>query len=284
MAQDYVNFSVLLVDNASQDDTRAQVSRRFPDVQIIANSRNLGFAGGYNVGLRQALRQGFELVFLINNDTLLAPSCLTELVAEAAIACDIGLVTAKIYYANDQQRIWSVGNQLHSSTLEVTGGGDKQLDSGQWEVSQDVDFAPLCGVLIKRTLLNRVGLFDEDFFLYYEDMDFCRRARLAGFRLRLAPAARMWHVVSSSSGGENSPAVRYWKAQSSARYFRKHARGWRMLVVVPHRLGSAVKTTLQLLGKRQIRTLAAYWLGLAIGWTTGRATMPPPSWVLSSKA
>jgi hypothetical protein len=270
---------VLLVDNASSDGTAEGVAAAFPAVEIIRNPRNLGFAGGYNVGLRAALAGGCDLILLLNNDTLLAPDCLAELVAEMEAAEEVGLVTAKIYYAADRNRIWTVGGRLNPITLEVVAKGDDEIDRGQWAAGRDLDFAPLCGVLIRRTLLDKIGLLDEEYFMYYEDMDFCLRARQAGFRLRLAPAATMWHDVASSSGGRHSPSERYWMAQSSGRYFRTHGRGWRLPIIIPYRLASALKMTARLVGRGQYRATRAYWRGLLTGWLSGRAVTPPPDWV-----
>lgn len=260
--QTYDDLQILLVDNGSEDDTVAQVSAKFPQVEILSLPRNLGPTGGYNAGFRRALAQGFPLILLLNNDTLLAPDCLGQLVAEAVTASEIGLVMPKIYYADEPERIWCVGGRANPWNLEVIYSGNDQLDKGQWEEAQDIDDAPFCAVLLKETLLQTVGLPDEDFFLYYEDMDFCHRARAAGFRLRLAPSAKLWHVVSASSGGSDSPGERYWMARSSVLYFRKHTRGWRWPIVIFWRTGSALRTSWRLLKKRKLESLSAYWRGL----------------------
>ena len=117
---------------------------------------------------------------------------------------------------------------------------------------------------------------DEKFFVYYEDMDYCRRIRLADYRLRLVPQAKIWHAVATSSGGQDSPLERYWMAQSSGRYFRKHGHWWQFLVIIPYRFGSALRTTGRLLSHKHFLSLKAYWYGLFIGWVTGKATTPPP--------
>jgi len=279
VVQTHPHFTLLLVDNGSDPPLAPLIQPRFPQVEIVRNPRNLGFAGGYNVGLRRALAQGAAYCFLLNNDTLLAPDCLAELVEEAQRAPDVGLVTAKIYYAGEPQRIWSVGNRLHPWLLEKRAGGDDDLDRGQWDAARDVDFAPFCGALLTFAAATQIGLLDEQFFLYYEDLDYCLRLRAGGWRLRCAPRAQIWHAVSSSSGGVGSPAERYWKAQSSGRYFRKHGRGARMLLIFPYRLASALRATLRLLAARRGRALRAYWLGLYRGWRSGIATTPPPPWV-----
>ena len=261
-ALQYPDVSVLLVDNGSEDNTTAIVTEQFPWVNVIPLPENLGFAKGYNIGLRAALQDNYPYIFLINNDTILASDCLDFLVEEIFAAPDIGMVTAKIYYADDPKRIWSAGGKLNQRTLEAVKKGDNQIDRGQWEDALDIDFAPLCAVLINKILLEEIGLLDESFFVYYEDMDFCRRVRASGFRIRLQPKAHMWHSVASSSGGSNSPHERYWMARSSVCYYAKHARGKQKLLVLLLRTGSAFRTTGKLLRAGNTLALRAYWRGL----------------------
>ncbi len=272
-AGEYANAHVLLVDNGSRPPLAAAVHARYPAVQVLRLPRNLGFAGGYNAGLREARNGAADLYLLLNNDTLPAPDALRHLVACLAGAPDVGLATAKIYYAAEPRRIWTVGANLNVF-LDLKDGGQGQIDAGQWDAPRDVDFAPFCAVLVHRAVIEQVGLLDEEFFLYYEDMDYCRRMRGAGWRLRLCPEAHVWHDVSASSGGRDSPTERYWMAQSSGRYFRKYGRGPRMLLIVPFRLFSALKMTVRLLAAGKGEALRTYWAGLLIGWRTGRAVTP----------
>ncbi len=261
--QDYEAISVLLINNGSTDDTFEKVTAFYPKVQIVNLPENLGPTRGYNVGFRRALAQGFGYIFLVNNDTLLAPTCVRELVNEAQTSADIGLLMPKIYYADEPQRIWSVGGWENPWNLEARRPGSDQLDTGQWNESVDIDDAPFCAVMLTRTLLETIGLPDKDFFLYYEDRDFSRRIQKAGFRLRLVPAAHMWHAVSASSGGSDSPTERYWMARSSVLFFRKnndHLARW--LIIIPWRSASAIRTSTRLLRRGNFASLKAYWRGL----------------------
>lgn len=273
-AFDYPAFRVLLIDNGSDQPLAEPVKAGFPAVEVTRLPRNMGFAGGYNAGLRRALAGDSAFFLLLNNDTLPSPDALSMLVDALNSATDTGLVTAKVLYAAEPGRIWTVGANLNLF-LDLTDGGQGQLDAGQWDAPRDVDFAPFCAVLGRRAMFEQVGLLDEGFFLYYEDMDYCRRARQAGWRIRLQPHARVLHDVSASSGGRDSPMERYWMAQSSGRYFRKHGRGPRMLLIAPFRLTSAIKMTARLLAAGKGDALRAYWRGLIIGWRTGRADTQP---------
>ncbi len=261
----YPHYRLLLVDNASVDGTVEAVRDRFPAVEIVVNPRNLGFPGGFNVGLCYALAQGTDYVFMINNDTFVEPIILDELMNCADLP-DVGMLAPKIYYADEPNRIWSVGGRRHPWTLEMTGKGDRQLDQGQWKDVIERDYLVGCALLLKRSLLEDVGLFDIGYCpIYYEDVDLCLRARQAGYRLLLVPGARMWHKVSASGGGAGSPRERYLMARNSVRFFRKHVQGWRWLVVIPYRLGSAAKTTIRLLYQGRRRSALVYLRGLRDG-------------------
>jgi GT2 family glycosyltransferase len=262
----YPNYRLLLVDNASTDGTVEAVRARFPQVEIIVNAENLGFSGGFNAGLRHALVQGAGWVLIINNDTYVAPDLLDELIVHSDRP-GVGMLGPKIYSAGEVNRIWSVGGRCSWWTYEMIGIGDGQMDVGQWDQPLERDYLVGCALLLKRSLLEEVGLFDADTFhpIYYEDSDLCLRARKAGQRLLLVPSARMWHKGVGASGGFDSPRQRYLMGRHSVRFFRKHVRWPRWLIVIPYRLGSAVKTTLRLLFAGRLQSITAYWRGLRDG-------------------
>ena len=263
VSQEYESLSVLVVDNGSADDTVAQVSSVYPQVEILSLPENLGPTRGYNAGFRHTLDNGFNLFFLLNNDTLLATDCISELVKDAEMDSNIGLVMPKIYYADEPNRIWSVGGWESKLNYEVQRPGENQMDEGQWEDAVDIDDAPFTAVLLTRSVLENVGLPDEGFFLYYEDRDLSRRIQEAGYRLRLAPAAHMWHKVSMSSGGSGSPDERYWMARSGVQFFRKNVgMRSRWFIVIPWRAASALRTTMKLARNGRFDSIKAYWRGL----------------------
>jgi len=262
----YAHYRILVVDNGSTDGLIPAIATQFPDVEQLVNERNLGFAAGANVGIRHALAQDAGLVFLTNNDTLLAADAL-DLLVDAALASDAGLAAPRILYASDPKRIWSAGGWRSRMTLEITGCRRGQQDTSLGTSPFEVDFVTACGMLMRRECLEEVGLFDERFFMYYEDSDYCLRARSAGYRVLVVPQAKMWHRVAASTGGSDSPGARYHMALSSTRFFQKHVRGRRWLIVAPYRTGSAIKTVARLLAARQSRAALAYLRGLRDGYT-----------------
>ena len=259
----YPNFRVVVVDNGSTDGTVDAIKNQFPDVEVVVNERNLGYPGGCNVGLRYALNQGVDYIFAINNDVTVDPAILDELMRE--MSPDVGILTPKVYFASDPQRIWSVGGSRNPLTLEMNRVGDCELDRGQWDELLERDYLIGCAHLFSRSLLEEIGLLDAGYFLYYDDLDICIRARRAGYRLLMVPRARMWHKVADSSGGVGTPRERYYMARGKIRFLRKHARGCQWLFVIPYRTGSAIKTLLRLAWRRRWDSAWAYLRGSCDG-------------------
>ena len=175
------NARFLVVDNGSTDGSPQEIAKRYPQVEHIINDRNLGFAGGVNVGIRHALAQGADWICLANNDTQLAPDALSLLVEELRrlpmqLWPHLRSTTPVILSASGRGR---VRNEL---TLEITGSRRGQPGEVLGETPFEVDFVTACGMLIRRDCLETVGLFDERFFMYYEDSDYCLRACRAGHR------------------------------------------------------------------------------------------------------
>jgi len=258
----YPNVRLLVVDNASTDGSPQAIAARFPRAEQIVNPVNLGFGAGFNVGWRHALAHGADYVFTLNNDTTVAPDILEQLV-NALEPPEVGIVAPVIFYAAAPERIWSTGAGRSPITLEITGDQGRYSPLPTQVVERE--FLTACGLLIKRAVLEQTGFFDEQFFMYYEDSDYCIRARAAGWRLVVAPKAFMWHAVTTSSGGNDSPMYRYWMGRSSTQFYRKHIRGWRWLIMLPWRWGSMLKTTTRLLSEGRGASAWAYLRGIRDG-------------------
>lgn len=262
--QTYPNLRLVVVDNGSEDDSVNQIQAAFPEIVVIASATNQGFARGMNAGIKYALAASAAYVFVLNNDILLAPDAVSQLVI--ASRDDIGLLAPIIYYADNPQQVWSVGGQIQPWTLETTGGARGQIDRGQWPDVIACDFVPGCAMLFSRVALEKVGLFDERFFMYYEDLDLCLRLRRAGYGIVTVTCSKMWHEVALSSGGDGSPNERYWMARSSILYFAKHARWWQWPTIVLWRTGSATRTMWRLFRQSKRVAVKRYWQGLYHGF------------------
>jgi GT2 family glycosyltransferase len=263
LTQEGVLPKVIVVDNGSTDDSVSVIRNKFPQVELIASPTNLKFARGYNLGMRRALDAGAEYILIINNDAVIAPNGLATMLLH--IGPEIGVVAPLIYHFDHPEQIWSIGGKNNPWTLEKSANTRNMTDPSEWPSVIEQDFVTGCSMLFSRQVVEEVGFFDEHFEQYYEDMDLCRRIRLVGFRILVIPQAKVWHKIAMSSGGSDSPNERYWMARSSVHYFWKYGRGWRMLVIVPNRLGSAIKTTIRLLFARRLGSARSYWRGLRDG-------------------
>jgi GT2 family glycosyltransferase len=220
------SYRVLVVDNGSSDGSAEYLSRSFPNIELLANRSNLGFAAGNNVGIHYALDRDADYVFILNNDTTVDPDMLGWLVACAQGDERIGIVAPKILYYQ-QDRIWRLGDRIHPWLPVPLSVGRDQVDKGHFSEPFDVDYVTLCGALVKSSVLRSVGLLDERFFFTYEDADFCQRTRAGGHRILCEPRARMWHKVSLSAQKDRAH-VTYLKSKSRAVFYRMYPHG-------PHR-------------------------------------------------
>ncbi|MSP12510.1 MAG: glycosyltransferase [Chloroflexi bacterium] len=266
----YPNYHIMVVDNASTDGTAEVVAQAFPQVKIIRNRANLGFATGSNQVAQWALQQGYPYVFFLNNDTLVYPDLLDHLVAVAEAHPDVGLLGPEVRYAAAPSRVWPAAGYRQPLTLEATPVRPVDV-AGQAQV--DVDYLLGCALLARTDFLRRLGGFDPRYFVYYEDHDLSLRAQAAGYRLLYAPQTYLLHKVQASTGTD-SPQHRYLLARSSLLYYLGHTRGWRRCSVAAWRLASAVKQTTRLLVQGRAAAAQAMWRGLREGWTSYKSPLP----------
>jgi GT2 family glycosyltransferase len=205
LSQDYPEFEVIIVDNASSDGTPEWVAEHFPTVTLIRNERNLGFAGGVNVGLRAA--KG-DVLILLNQDAAAEPGWLRALISGLLAAPDIGVAGCKIYHW-DGKTIWHAGVEYdpHRGLTFLRGTGEP--DRKQYDQPADMSSVVGAAMAFKREVLAQIGGFDEDFFFYLEDTDFCWRARQSGFRVVYVPVAAVRHHVAASLGSGSTQTFRY---------------------------------------------------------------------------
>lgn len=221
----YRRFEIVIVDNASADGSAAVLRAAFPEMTVIENSENLGYAGGNNVGIRYALERGADYVLLLNNDTVVSPTLLQDLVAAAESDRGIGIVGPKIYDYHDPTTIWFTGAMIDWWTGASPHIGLGERDHGQYNQRVAVDRLTGCAMMVRRDVFERVGLFDPEYFLYYEDVDFCVRAAKAGYQLYCIQTTKVWHKVSSSTGANEKSALHaYYQTRNRLLFLYKNAR------------------------------------------------------------
>jgi len=212
----YDNFSVVVLDNGSTDDSVKRIRESFSSAILIENGQNRGFAAGNNVGIRYALERGGDYVWLLNNDTVVDPDALSTLVAVAESDPRLGAVGSVLYYMTEPDRIQAWGGGQVSLLLGTSSHYTRPVKN------EKIGYLTGASILVKRAAIERVGFLDEGFFMYWEDVDYCFRLRKAGWCLAVAPESRVFHKVSSSVGGQ-SPTRDLLAAVSSVRFFTRHA-------------------------------------------------------------
>ncbi len=261
-ASEGVACSLLFADNASRDDSVARVLAEVPAARVIQTGANLGFARGFNVGIDYCLEQGADYVFMVNNDTVLAPDCLARLVADAQAHPEAGIFAPKILYFDHPKTIWSAGSRFRPFPPAVVMRKTAGDDDGRFDADPRLEYATTCALLLSRAFLEQVGLLDRDYFILFDDYDWSVRARDQGWGIRLVPDAHLWHKVSKSTGvGTRSPFFWTNYGKSAALFFRKHARH-RWLTGWPH----LAYLLARIVAERTAFGLAPFWKG----WREGR--------------
>lgn len=256
----YPNVRIVVVDNASTDGSEAEIRAAHPDAAVLQSGANLGYAGGNNVGIRHALESGADFVWILNNDTTVAPDTLGELV-RAASDPGVGVAGSKIYYMAEPQRLWYAGGRIDWRRGIAYNVGADQDDHGQFDDVTESEMASGSSMLIARQVFERIGLFDERLFLYFEEADLCCRARNAGLRIIFAPASRVWHNVSHTSG-IRSPLWLYYFTRNNIQFVRWHRSPIGFVVSLPYVLKRSLKNLPARDGSvspRRLRIWCAAW-------------------------
>jgi GT2 family glycosyltransferase len=223
---------LMVVDNASSDGTADAIRARFgARVTVLSNPTNLGYAAGNNAGIRRALDDGARFVLLLNNDTLVDPGSIAGLVAGLDAAPQSGIAGPKIYYSTPPDRIWFAGGEVSLWRGTARHTGIRETDRGQYDTPRAVGYVSGCALMARREVFERIGMLDPSYRAYFEDADFCMRAARAGFGIRYVPAARVWHRISASTGGQLSRKKAARKLESAWRFFRRYARPWHWITI-----------------------------------------------------
>jgi len=214
---DYPDFSVLVIDNASTDDSVPFIRQHFPQVEIHCNKKNMGFAAGSNVGLRRAEA---DIAVLLNPDVVVSRDWLCELVYPMLDDETIGIAGCKMYYPGGRHLQHAGGYVTYPQAMPGHYGLNEE-DSGQYDTLRDVDYVIGASLAIKRETLDEIGLLDEGFFLYFEDTDLCVRAKRAGYRVVYVPQATLIHVESATTNKGSDAYLRHMHT-SRWRFLLKH--------------------------------------------------------------
>lgn len=225
LKQTYKDFWLYVVDNASRDQTIQALSKfDDPRIVVIKNCNNVGVAEGNNIGIRRALNVGCAWIWLLNNDTVFEPALLEKLVL--GLQKQPGdMIVPKIMYYDDPQRIWCAGGYLSGLLASGCHFGEGEKDRGQFDQERLVTYSPTCCMLIKKEVFARIGLMDHNYFVYFDDTDFCFRAFRQGVKLFYLPSATLFHKVGSLTAAENNFSIRY-GSRNHVYYVLKNFPSW----------------------------------------------------------
>ena len=217
----FADCTVVVVDNGSTNESVAEIRKKFPKITLLTTGKNLGFTGGNNFGIAYALKHGADFVWLLNNDTFVQENALSFV--KSFDDPRIGICGSKIYFApehefhfdryekNERGKVfWYAGGIVDWQNMYASHRGVDEVDHGQYDTTAETQFITGCSMLIRRELIEKIGLLDDRYYLYLEDLDYCLRAKRAGYTLLYVPTSILWHVNAGSSARPGNPLHEYY--------------------------------------------------------------------------
>lgn len=237
----YPNIEVIVVDNASPNDDPSIIKKSFPEILFIRSPKNLGFAGGNNLGIRQA---NGKYILFINNDTEVDPGFLEPLVAKLELNPGIGAVSPKIKFFHHPDTIQFCGQApMNHYTMRSHGLGHGVVDKGQFDFDATTNFVHGAAMMVPIKVIREIGLMPECYFLYYEELDWCSSIKRAGYELWYVHNSTIVHKESISTG-KMSPFKTYYMNRARFLYLRRNVRGFTFLIAFLYQILIAVPKNL----------------------------------------
>jgi hypothetical protein len=221
----YSSYEIILVDNGSTDNSLEVLKERYPHLTYIENETNLGFAEGNNRGMHKAMERGADWVVLLNNDTVVAPNFLEGFNEAASGNTKAGVLGAKIFYHSEPATLWYAGGGVDKRDWSCyhIGNGRPDLTEKYRNISP-TEYACGCALAVSKEALCTVGGMSPEYFLIWEEIDWCYRLRKAGFECLFTPGARVWHKLSQSFiEGNRGPMWHYYYMRNRLLFVKRHA-------------------------------------------------------------
>ena len=225
----YPNVKIHIIDNGSSDNSVVSIRNKFPDYEIIELAENHGFAKGNNTGF-QSVKQKADYIIFLNNDTIVDPNFIDPLVNELEAISNVKQTAPKIFYEDKKEYIWFAGGIISLWTGVIRHSGIRKKDSSKFSQKRKIDYATGCCVCMRTVDFESIGMFDESFLLYGEDVDLSLRFSNQGGEILFVPESKIWHKVSASLGGQS--AFGKWKRKLSGKMklVRKHSPGYQVII------------------------------------------------------
>ncbi|MDP3913217.1 MAG: glycosyltransferase family 2 protein [Bacteroidota bacterium] len=256
----YPNIEIIVVDNASPNDDPDSIKRNYPEITLIKSTKNLGFAGGNNLGIEKST--GDYLLF-INNDTEVPAGFLEPLVAFFRAHPDAGMVSPKIRYHHTPEMIQYAGySELNPYTIRNFSIGYREIDNKQYDIDRQTAFGHGAAMLVPRKVIEKVGMMPDIYFLYYEEIDWGWKIRKAGYQNYYVGSSVIFHKESVSTG-KNSPLKTYYMARNRILFTRRNISGIQKWISLSYQiLIAGTKNLLMHLIKGEKKHFTSYWNGL----------------------
>ena len=255
----YPSFEIIIVDNGSKEDPSELIKSQFPEVIMIVSKKNLGFAGGNNLGIRVA--KGKYIMFL-NNDTEVEPGFLEPIVNIMESNPKIGMASPKILFPDNNVLQYAGATDINPFTGRGRRYGDMEIDKGQYDVSKETLLCHGAAMIVPLEVIKEVGLMPEVFFLYYEELDWCAMVKRAGYKLYYVSDSKVYHKESMSVGKSN-PMKTYYLVRNRLVYMRRNVKGFKLVISMLFFMFFALpKNTFGFLIKGQFDHLKAYLRGV----------------------
>lgn len=219
LKSDYCS-EIVIVDNASDNDEGELLRKEYSSlIHVIKNKVNLGFAGGNNVGIRFAMRHGAEYIMLLNNDTVIHPDMIKELMVHRSMA---DIIAPRMFYYNKKNVIWYSGGNINKFSGNIQCQHIGKTENEVSDSLEECSFATGCCILFAAELVNEIGYLRDEYFMYCEDTEFSLRVIAAGGVIRVVPTAKLWHKVSASTGGTGNAFSLYYSSRNRLYYINEH--------------------------------------------------------------
>ena len=259
---------IILVDNGSSDGSVPAFKRQFGNrLQLIKNTRNLGYAYASNQGIKYALKHEAEWIFLLNNDALVSADIIERFDTTVKNEPQYSLLSPVIFYHAEPDRIWFLGDHFIPGTLFTRDPYRNKEYNHNFPEIIPVDFVNGCGMLVNHKVFKKIGLFDTRLIMYGEEVDFCWRAHQAGFQMATSTKAHMWHKISLSAK-QDRPRARYLKIRNQIIFYRRYAFGIKLSIMfILSALRCGYLILMDILNYR-FRLIKPLVLGWCDGWFT----------------
>ena len=225
----YPNVKIHIIDNGSSDNSVVSIRNKFPDYEIIELAENHGFAKGNNTGF-QSVKQKADYTIFLNNDTIVDPNFIDPLVNELEAISNVKQTAPKIFYEDKKEYIWFAGGIISLWTGVIRHSGIRKKDSSKFSQKRKIDYATGCCVCMRTVDFESIGMFDETFLLYGEDVDLSLRFSNQGGEILFVPESKIWHKVSASLGGQSAFAKWKRKLSGKMKLVRKHSPGYQVII------------------------------------------------------